>query len=280
MLDHIDDRPGQKYAILLRDYIPFIKEMYFESGRQQDSIAVWLVGMSTGAIALIISQFRKFDPALYPILKWSVTFLTITIMLGLLFRMFQMFLQKRERSNLIRIQGWLAGYSLSSTFPLGELPEDASIEFIVRILYHHMGIDIDSNLIKKLVTENDAEYWKDRYKAYAKWSQHVEKVNQQDVKNMLEGFFEFIANLEGEPPQKYEQTSKTDKSAGVRYRRIRKICTFSYTLMCISFAISVLFISWGFIKTDLKVNHSSASTNQKVIAPSEQVQPTQVDKSD
>lgn len=44
-----------------------------------------------------------------------------------------------------------------------------------------------------------------------------------------------------------------------------------------SFAISVLFISCGFIKTDLKVNHSSATTNQKVTSPSKQVQSTQTD---
>ena len=106
-----DRKPEQVLARFLRDYLLSFKEMVFESGKQQDSIAVWLVGMSTGAIALIIAQSGKSSPmlfALYPTLKWGVGFLTGTIILGLLFRIFHLLLHEKERYNLMSIASWLA----------------------------------------------------------------------------------------------------------------------------------------------------------------------------
>lgn len=55
MPNHIDDRPDKAFARLLRDHFLAFKELFLESGKQQDSIAIWLVGMSTGSIAIIIS---------------------------------------------------------------------------------------------------------------------------------------------------------------------------------------------------------------------------------
>lgn len=218
MSNHNNDSPDQAFARSLRDHLLSYKETMFESGKQQDSIAVWLVGMSTGSIALIISQFGKFSPALYPSLKASVIFLTVTTILGLLFRIFHLLLQEKERNNLLFSQAWLVGYS-------------------------------------EELTESSA------------------------VKSMLESFSKFVANLEGIPIEKYQKTVRSSKSVGTQKRRLKRFCKISYILMCISFAVSVSFISYNFVKTDLKVNPTSA-TNQKAVSPSKQVQPAQTDQSD
>ena len=275
-----NDRPDQALARFLRDHLLFFKEMVFESGKQQDSITVWLVGMSTGSIALIISQFVKLDPALYPTLKISVFFLTVTIILGLLFRIFHLRLQERDRNDLMSIVSWLGRYSESTAEPPIELPEDASAELIASCLYDHMGIDMTLEFMIDVITKNDVEYWRNQYEEYTAWYQRLEEINNQSVKEMIEGLETRMADLEGRPAQRYEQIVKQDKSKGIRKRRIRKICTLSYISMCISFAISVLVISYGFIKTDLKTNHSSAATTQQVSSPAQQVQPAQIDKSD
>ena len=218
MPNHSNDRPDQAFARSLRDHLLSYKETMFESGKQQDNIAVWLVGMSTGSIALIISQFRKFSPILYPSLKVSVFFLTTTIILGLLFRIFHLLLQEKERNNLLFSQAWLVGYS-------------------------------------EELTESPA------------------------VKSMLESFFKLVANLEGISIEKYEKTVRSSKSVGTRKRCLKKFCKIFYILMCISFAVSVSFISYNFIKADLKVNNPS-TTNQKVVSPSKKVQPVQTNQSD
>ena len=278
-----NDRPEQALARFLRDHLLSFKEMMFESGKQQDSIAVWLVGMSTGAIALIIAQSGKFSSALYSTLKWSVGFLTGTIILGLLFRIFHLLLQKKDRHDLMSINGWLFAYSEPVTEPPIELPEDASAELIAWCLYNHMGIDMTPELIIDIQTKNDVDYWRNQYEEYTTSYHRLEEANDQTEKRMIENLYVHMANLEGEPPPTYEQIvniDESDKSGGIRKRRIKKIYTLSYIFMCISFAIAVLFVSCGFITTDLKVNRSAATTNQTVSSPSQQVQSTQTDKSD
>lgn len=92
MPNQINDKPDQAFARFLRDHLLAFKEIIFESNKQRDNIVVWLVGMSTGSIALIISQFGKFNPTLYAALKVCVFFLTVTIICGLLFRIFHLLL--------------------------------------------------------------------------------------------------------------------------------------------------------------------------------------------
>lgn len=275
-----NDKPDQAIASLLKDHLLSFKEIMFESSKQQDNIAVWLVGMSTGSIALIISQFSKFTPTLYSALKISVLFLAATIILGLLFRIFHLLLQEHDRNDLMHINGWLDGYSKFSTEMPIELPKDSSAQFIVTCLYNHAGIDIEPDFMKSVEVNNNVEYWRNQYEEYATSYRNLEEANNQVVKQMIETFHEFLARLEGVAAQQFKQTIENDKSRGIRKRRLKKSCNIFYILMCISFAVSVSFISCSFISMDLKVNNSSAPTDQKSIVPSKQIQPTQTDKSD
>ena len=111
MPNHNNDKLDQAFARSFRDQLASHKVIMLEYSKQQDSVALWLVGMSTGSIALIISQFKKFDPALYPALKVGVFFLTTTIIFGLLFRILHLILQKQERINWQFSEDWLVGYS-------------------------------------------------------------------------------------------------------------------------------------------------------------------------
>ena len=280
MPNHIDDRPDRAVARLLRDLFLYFKEMFFEYDEQQDSVAVWLVGMSTASIALIISQYGKFSSALYPTLKWSVGFLTGTIMLGLLFRIFHLLLQERKRYNLGYTVSWLSVRSEDSTEPPINLPEDVSARYIAVCLYNHMGIYIEPDLLREIEIKNDVDYWRDRYEEYSALYYRSEELKHQSRMLMLEEFYAVMADLEGIPLEKYKETLEKGKSAGVQKRRIKKICTLSYIFMCISFTISITIISWGFITTDLKANQPTKTTNQQTIAPAKQVPPTQTDKSD
>lgn len=214
-----NDSPDQAFAKSLIDQLASRREIIFESGKQQDNIAVWLVSMSTGSIALVISQFQKFGTDLYPALKISVFFLTATVILGLLFRIFHLLLQEKERNNWLLGEAWLVGYS-------------------------------------EKITESPA------------------------IKSMLESFHKFLANLEGIPIQKYKRMAKSGKSIGIRKRRLKWWCKTFYISMCISFAVSVSFISYNFIKTDFKASPSAATANQKAVSPAKQIQLDQTNKSD
>lgn len=275
-----NERPDQAIARLLKDDYQSFTELIFESGKQQDSIAAWLVGLSTGSIALMISQFGKFDPVLYPTLKVSVLFLTGTIIFGLVFRIVHLYLQERERVDFGYIIGWLSGHGESSTEVLIDLPEDSSAEFIASYLYNRMGIDMTPEFRSDIRTKNDVQYWR---KEYEKTAQLYHRLNESEHKmriNMFEDFESILATLDGRPPRKYEPIGERDISAGIRKRRVRKTCTLSYLLMCISFGISVLIISAGFIKTDLQANQATVKTNQGMSTSSKHVRHTHIDKSD
>ncbi len=274
-------RPGQEFARLIRDHFLTFKDTMLESSKQQDSIAVWLVGMSTGSIALIISQFGKFNPLLYTAMKIGISFLTATIVCGLLFRILHLFLQEQDRQDQRHIYGWLTGYSeFSSKVPV-ELPEDASSQFIAWCLYEELGMDMDPEYLKILEDDNDVEYWRNQYKEHTEQALALQEAEDQDVKNMIEVFYQLLARLEGLPPQKFKQNVENDdKSSGIRKRRLKKSCKFFYILMCLCFAVSVLFISCSFIATDYKVSDTSATATQKKALPSEQVQSTQINKTD
>ena len=240
---NLNNDPGRALAKFLREDLLYFREMSFESSKQQDSIAVWLVGMSTASIALIVSQAGKFSPNLQPVLKITVGCLSATIIFGLLFRIFHLFLQDKEHSDFRGISGFLAAYSQPFTTPI-ELPEDLSAELIAEFLYVHMGYDFRHYL----TFDNDTEFWRDLYSRLAKlWN--------QSHKDAMESIFSHIGRAEGLSEQEVEQKLKReDPARGIRKRRLKRLCKALYTFMCISFTVSVLIISFSFIKTDFKTN--------------------------
>ena len=200
-----NDSP-EAVARFFRDHLLSFKDMMFESGKQRDSITAWLVGMSTGAIALIIAQSGKFSPTLYPTLKWSVGFLTGTIILGLLFRIFHLLLQEKERYDLISIASWLAIRGEETTVDPIELPEDASAEFIASCLYNHAGIDMTPEFMIDIRTNGNVEYWKNQYEEYTSLYHSWKEANDQVIERMIEDLWTRMANLEGQPPPTYEDS--------------------------------------------------------------------------
>ena len=69
-----DHDPEKAVVKFLMDSVLSFKEMLFESSKQQDNITVWLVGMSTAALALLVSQYGKFSPGSDLALKLAVYF--------------------------------------------------------------------------------------------------------------------------------------------------------------------------------------------------------------
>lgn len=275
-----DDRPDKVLAGFFRDRLSNIEDIDIESSKQMDNITVWLVSMSTGTIALIISQFGKINPELYTNLKIGIFFLTITITCGLLFRILHLYLQERYKYDHLHINSWLIGYDESSSEVPIELPEDATSQYIAYCLYKHWGLEMDPDYLESLETDKNIEYWRNQYKEYTASYLDLKKSKDAIEKSMTDRLFEFIANLEGVSPQEFEQNVETNKSKGIKKRRLRKFCKFCYILMCVCFAVSVLFISCSFIAIDYKENQPPATVTQKQVSPSGQVQSTQINKTD
>ena len=141
-----------------------------------------------------------------------------------------------------------------------------------------MGINIDPEWLAQIEVDNNVEYWRNQYEEYTASYYLLAEARNETLRDAFNRFYAVMAKLEGIPTLTYEQIEKTDNSMGVRKRRLRKVCKFFYTSMCVSFALSVLIISYGFITTDLKELRSTVTTNQKAISPVNEVQTTQTDK--
>lgn len=269
-----DHDPEKAVAKYLMDNLLSFKEMIFESGKQQDNITVWLVGMSTGALALIVSQYGKFSSDSHSALRLTVIFLAGAIISGLLFRIFHLFLQRREHHDLMVTVGWLSGFRDKTTAVPIELPEDSSAEFIAWSVYRLLGLETGPYWKQYVETNDDVEYWRKEYEKAAAAYNGLRDANLQCTLEMVKEVQAFMANLDGEPVEKYQRSLEEDPSRGINKRRLRRLCGALYTVMCISFAVSVLFISWSFINADLKKIHTSAKTSQTVISPAKQAEAT------
>jgi hypothetical protein len=266
-----------KLAEFLRDHLLSSRDSYFELTKQLDNIAVWLVGISTGSIALIVSQMGKFNLGLHLALKITVICLSLTIILALLFRVFHLFLQIKERDDFFGLIGFLSGSSEPSTVVPDKLPDGLSAKVIAECIYFYMGQDLRGDLSYN----QDVELWRNRYQEHVQIHKEFEKLDSESQQSFTKDFYTFIANSEGIPVESIEKTVKGDDiSRGIRKRRLRRCCQIFYVLMCFTFAVSVLIISYSFMKTDFKTNSSATSTNQKTVAPSKQAQPDQTIKVD
>ena len=279
MSNHIDDKPVQAIARAIRHNLHPFMRLAFESGKQHESVAVWLVGMSTGAIALIISQFGKLSSSLHFSLRASVLFLTGTIVLGLLFRIFHLFWLDRLRSDTLSVTMELSRYIEPYMEPPVDLPEDSSAGFIAWCLFDSMGIQMEPDLLIEIEARNDVEYWRNQYKKYTSLYHRLEKLKHRATKPVLKEFLKSLNDLETMPSRKVDRAVKSHKFEDIKKRYLESFCNVCYVSMCISFAISVLIISCSFITTDWKTTPSS-TTNQEVVSPTEQVQPTQVNESE
>ncbi|OGX59184.1 MAG: hypothetical protein A2447_02490 [Omnitrophica WOR_2 bacterium RIFOXYC2_FULL_38_12] len=68
--------------------VPNLKNEAFERQRQTDNVVVWIVGLSTGVLALILSNVEKITFLSVGGLKIVVICLLLSILSGVVFRAF------------------------------------------------------------------------------------------------------------------------------------------------------------------------------------------------
>ena len=71
---------------LLKNYLPQMLNESFERERQEDKVIIWIVGLATGSIALILYNSEKLNIVSSCNLKSTVIFLLLTIINGIIYR--------------------------------------------------------------------------------------------------------------------------------------------------------------------------------------------------
>ena len=90
----------------LKEVIPQYKKEVFERQRQTDNVVIWITGLSTGAIALILSQADNITFISLVDLKYTVFFLLCSIVAGVIFRAYIYTLEQVESEIIMGFEGY------------------------------------------------------------------------------------------------------------------------------------------------------------------------------
>ena len=135
----------QFHQILIDYYLDNLRKLaegHFERQRQTDKVIVWLTAISTGTLALIITQTDKITSVSTGWTKTTVGFLLFSILFGVTFRAFIYLLEIVQSELLMEFEGFCFGYSTEQNGPK-EIVNTHTIEDIADSLKNDMGLDYD-----------------------------------------------------------------------------------------------------------------------------------------
>ncbi|MFA6384770.1 MAG: hypothetical protein WCY10_05310, partial [Candidatus Omnitrophota bacterium] len=182
-------RLDELLANFFRRIIPNYRQDFFERNRQTDNIIVWLVGISTGFLVLIISQFDKLKSINIIVLKYTVFFSLLTILLGVMYRILFYFCEGAQSQILFSLECAISALCDPPAF----VPRDFSLEndpiIIAEYLKNEMNYDCDSLLQYHMPIEE----WRDFYnKHIILW-----KKQEQDGLDMIQKLIADTFDLPG-----------------------------------------------------------------------------------
>ena len=227
----------QQVIDFLKEILPQYQQEVSERQRQTDNVVVWVSGLSTGAIALILSQFNNLF--IHPTcLKITVGFFLFAVVCGVTFRSFIYILEQLESILIMGLKGYCWGASSEFNGPV-KLTEHHTIDDIAKSLKEDMGLDYDKWLQKDYLDRN---FWIDHYNS---WADFWRKTENEGLRNLGKVF----APLLGKKPEEAEElffSKQDDKKTVQKTIRYRNICNWSYALMSVFFVLAILSITIGF----------------------------------
>ena len=218
--------------------IPDFKKETFDRQKQTDNVVVWIAGLSTGAIALIMSKTIGNTSIDVISLKVSVGFFLLTIISAVVFRSFVYNLQQKESNVIFNFEGYCWG-ATSETYGPIQITEETTIAEIAESLKNDMDLDYDSWLEKEYL---DREFWVEHYQYWALFWEQQEKIG---LKNLAMA----IAPLLGKEPSDVNETIITEHNNTLQIAnlvKLRKVCERAYNGVMLFFIFAISTIALGF----------------------------------
>lgn len=232
------------YEILIDRFkvtFPQYKKEVFERKRQTENVITWIVGLSTGVITVIFSQFEKIG-LIIPVvsLKYAVFLFVLTIISGVIFRIVYYELEQLEGDIVLEFENYCAAATTDFSSPR-LITEWNTIEDIINYLKEDMGVDIDYN---SLINRNlNREFWVDLYnKEYANW----EKSAKEGLANLGKAMAPVIG-ISREDGEKLYDNSTGNENKHIEARKYRLYYILFYSSTLILFLIAIEILGFGFI---------------------------------
>lgn len=229
----------EKLIDLYKDFLPRYQKEFIDRNRQTDHVVVWLTAISTGAIALILSQSDKLhiDNPIY--LKASVASLLLSIISGVTFRAFFYPLEGLQAQKLLHFEGYCYGRTLEVHGPI-EIKDFHTIEDIARSLKNDMGLDYDHWLKRDYLNR---DFWVEHYNSWADFWKKSEETGAMELSQAIA----FLNNKNPKEAENILTANSDDKTIRKKITIYTFICSWSYQLSLIFFVLAVVSVAIGYI---------------------------------
>jgi len=156
---------------------------------QADKIIVWLVGFSVTSIALTISNSDKLNFFLDSLSNYVMIFGSLTVILGILYRIFVFVAQSLELRILLEFEVYVEGYNNPPIIHVGrEITDDNIYDEIVDFIKEDFEIEIDRidiTLLNAKKIEGIRQAALNYYNSINYWNNKLFEKEKEGVKSVL-----------------------------------------------------------------------------------------------
>ncbi len=218
-----------------------------ENFEKADKIIIWIVGFSIGIFMLILT--RKSENPIFLELEFELTIVAlITVVLGLLFRIFSFFTQMRLNSIVFGFVSFATGYNKASEIPIPKtITEIDSLDNIIIFLEEDFGIKRQRIDTSNFSDEKLAEY-RNLYKNY-----YESLASSNNIEEQMKEFSTQLAFRFGLKPEDVMNSSKDDssiKSKGKGYRVLLNVSYWLFFLTIINFIVGIGIVAFKMIENN------------------------------
>ena len=212
-----------------------------------DRIIIWIVGFSIGIFTLILTRESKHP--LINELEFEITIVAlITVILGLLFRIFSFFTQIRLNNIVFDFVSFATGYYNASEIPIPKtISEVDSLDNIINFLEEDFGIKT-----KKIDTYNLSEEKLTKYRNLFK-DYYESLASSNNIDEQIKEFSTQLALRFGLNPEDMINSTQADssiKSKGKGYRILLTISYWLFFLTITNFIVGIGIIAFKLIENN------------------------------
>jgi len=218
------------------------RQYFYKITDQADKIIVWLVGFSVTSIALTISHSEELNLFLKNFSNYVLIFGSLTVILGVLYRIFVFIAQSLELRILLEFETYVEGYNNPPIIHVGrDINDSNTYDEIVDFIKTDFEIEIERIDITVL---NTAEITKIR-QAALNYYNSLNYWNNKQFENEKEGVKSVLMTQLGNSKRKVEKVFN-DTTPNKYVRKVYWISLFTsqtlFVLSCLSFTTGMIII--------------------------------------
>lgn len=224
-------------AELFRDLLPEVQRTHFEVSARTDQVIVWLVGLATASIGLLIINIDRFAFLPRPTLQVTLIVLATVVLLGVTHRLVHHVLSSHQANLIFRLRSHLYGLTWTDHGPM-----DLSEYWTAQEVSDHLKADFGINYDFLFESSAPIEKWRQIYKDIYSRYEEREKENLDRLRKTLADHLGLSSAEEG---NLFEADGQALVLQARLARRIGRLSDALYVFTGVFFVLSVMLLTIG-----------------------------------